>query len=156
LAWGLKRDVSDHCPIIVKYDGHDWGPKPFRFNNFWLDNKAFPKVVEDAWNSFQVSGWKGHVIKEKLKLLKGVIRTWNKEVYGNVDHKIEMVMEDIEVLELKCENEGLEEAELLVRKEKFDNLWMLLKSKDRMKFQKLREGDANSKFFHACVKSRKR
>jgi endonuclease/exonuclease/phosphatase family metal-dependent hydrolase len=31
--WGLKRDVSDHCPILVKYDGFDWGPKPFRFNN---------------------------------------------------------------------------------------------------------------------------
>jgi endonuclease/exonuclease/phosphatase family metal-dependent hydrolase len=32
--WGLKRDVSDHSPILLKYDGHDWGPKPFRFNYF--------------------------------------------------------------------------------------------------------------------------
>jgi hypothetical protein len=47
-----------------------------------------------------------------LKLLKGILRTWNKEVYGNVDYKIEKITEDIEVLELKCENEGLEEAEL--------------------------------------------
>jgi exonuclease III len=159
--WGLKRDVSDHCPIIVKYDGNDWGPKPFRFNNFWLNNKAFPKVVEEAWNSFQVSGSKGYVLKEKLKLLKGTIRQWNKDVYGKVDHKIEMITEEIETLELKCEFDGLEEADLLLRKEKFDNLWMLLKSKDCMEFQKsrsrwLREGDANSRFFHACVKSRKR
>ncbi|KAK2406570.1 hypothetical protein QL285_042285 [Trifolium repens] len=43
--WGLKRDVSDHCPLIVRYEGYDWGPKPFRFNNFWLKNKDFPKVV---------------------------------------------------------------------------------------------------------------
>ncbi|WJX66218.1 hypothetical protein P8452_50797 [Trifolium repens] len=159
--WGLKRDVSDHCPLIVKYDGHDWGPKPFRFNNFWLNNKAFPKLVEEAWNSFQVCGSKGFVLKEKLKLLKGTIRQWNKDIYGNVDHKIEKITEDIETLELKCENVGLEEAELLARKEKFDILWMLLKSKDSMEFQKsrsrwLREGDANSRFFHACVKSRKR
>ncbi|MCI04221.1 transposon TX1 putative protein, partial [Trifolium medium] len=159
--WGLKRDVSDHCPLIVKYDGHDWGPKPFRFNNFWLNNKSFPKVVEDAWNSFNVSGRKGYVLKEKLKLLKGTSRLWNREVYGNVDHKIEKVTGEIEVLELKCENVGLDEADLLERKEKFDYLWMLLKSKESMEFQKsrsrwLREGDANTGFFHACVKSRKR
>jgi hypothetical protein len=64
-------------------------------------------------------------------------------------------------LELKCENEGLDEAELLVRKEKFNILWMLLKSKDSMEFQKsrsrwLKEGDVNSSFFLACVKCRKK
>jgi hypothetical protein len=42
--WGQKRDVSDHYPILTKYDGYDWGPKPFRFNNYWLLNKAFPKI----------------------------------------------------------------------------------------------------------------
>jgi hypothetical protein len=23
--WGLKRDVSDHCPLVVKYEGYHWG-----------------------------------------------------------------------------------------------------------------------------------
>jgi exonuclease III len=77
--WGLKRDVSDHCPLIVKYDGHDWGPKPFRFNNHWLNNKDFPKLVEKEWASFKVEGRKGYALKEKLKMLKGALRKWNKE-----------------------------------------------------------------------------
>ncbi|KAL8557528.1 hypothetical protein ACS0TY_004824 [Phlomoides rotata] len=27
---GLKRSISDHCPIILEDIGKDWGPKPFR------------------------------------------------------------------------------------------------------------------------------
>jgi hypothetical protein len=73
--WGLKRDVSDHCPLIVKYEGYDWGPKPFRFNNHWLKNKEFSKVVEAEWNSYQVKGWMGYVLKEKFKRLKGALRS---------------------------------------------------------------------------------
>ena len=27
--WVLPRDVSDHCPLILKVGGWDWGPNPF-------------------------------------------------------------------------------------------------------------------------------
>lgn len=27
------RDISDHCPIWIITDNHNWGPKPFKFNN---------------------------------------------------------------------------------------------------------------------------
>jgi hypothetical protein len=124
--WALKRDVSDHCPIILKYDGYDWGPKPFRFNNHWLLNKDLPNLVEAEWNSYQVCGWMGFVLKEKLKRLKGALRKWNKEVYGSVDSKIADLMEGIEVLDLKGESGGLSEVELLLRKAKFSQLWLLL------------------------------
>ncbi|GAU47706.1 hypothetical protein TSUD_177110 [Trifolium subterraneum] len=159
--WRLKRDVSDHCPLIVRYDGYDWEPKPFRFNNHWLKNKEFFKVVATEWESYQVNGWKGFVLHEKFKQLKGALRAWNREVYGSVDTKIEELIAGIELLDLKGEGVGLVEEEVWLRNSKFNQLWMLLKSKDSMEFQKsrsrwLKEGDANTGFFHACVKNRKR
>jgi hypothetical protein len=73
-VWALERDVSDHCPLIIKYNNVDWGPKPFRFNNYWLHNSDFNEVVVNAWNSQNISGWMGFVLKERLKGLKGVIK----------------------------------------------------------------------------------
>lgn len=49
--WALNRDVSDHCPIILKMDSQNWGPKPFRFINCWLEHKGFKKMVEEIWRS---------------------------------------------------------------------------------------------------------
>jgi hypothetical protein len=56
--WILPRTISDHCPLVLKYGNSDWGPKPFRFNNFWLENKSFRKLVEEVWRSYRGKvGW---------------------------------------------------------------------------------------------------
>jgi hypothetical protein len=57
VLWVFPRDVSDHCPLLLKYCHDDWVPKPFRFNNFWLENKKFVEVVESIWGSQRVEGW---------------------------------------------------------------------------------------------------
>jgi len=64
--WVLPDDISDHCPLVLKIDGWDWGPRPFRFNNFWLENNKFKGVVEGIWRSCNSSGWMSFVLKEKL------------------------------------------------------------------------------------------
>ena len=63
--WMLPRDVSDHCLLVLKLRGWDWGPRPFRFNNFVLENKKFKGVVEDWWRNRNSSGWMSFVLKEK-------------------------------------------------------------------------------------------
>jgi hypothetical protein len=60
-VWVAARDVSDHCLIILRYNNDDWGAKPFRFNNYWLQNKnskrwllmhGILKIVVVGWDMF--------------------------------------------------------------------------------------------------------
>jgi hypothetical protein len=39
--WVLPRSISDHCPLVVRYNCVYWGARPFRFNNHWLLHKEF-------------------------------------------------------------------------------------------------------------------
>jgi hypothetical protein len=80
--WVMPRDVSDLCPLILKRNGFDWGPRPFRFNNVWLEHHDFSKMVDVVWKGQNVVGWMGHILKEKLKGLKAYLIDWNKKEFG--------------------------------------------------------------------------
>lgn len=86
--WVGDRDVSDHCPIILKGYNSNWGLKPFRFNNCWLQNAEFKTFVESFWANSQAVGRNIYCFKEKLKKLKERIKIWSVEVFGNLDAKI--------------------------------------------------------------------
>jgi hypothetical protein len=126
-AWVVPRDVSDHCPIILHYDLADWGPKPFRFNNFWLKNKKFKELVVDTWGSQNFTGWMGYILKDRLKGLKNVIKGWNAEVYGRPTERKKCLVDQILALDLKSELTGLSGEEVVVRRRLFDELWWCLK-----------------------------
>ncbi|WJX66076.1 hypothetical protein P8452_50669 [Trifolium repens] len=155
------RDVSDHCPIILRYDVADWGPKPFRFNNFWLKDKRFKDLVVNTWTSQDFTGWMGYILKDRLKGLKEVIKSWNGEMYGRPVERKKSLIDQIKVLDLKSELVGITGEEVEVRRKLFEELWVVLKSIDASTFQRsrsrwLREGDANTKYFHSQVKARGR
>ncbi|XP_058783264.1 uncharacterized protein LOC131657935 [Vicia villosa] len=101
------RDVSDHCPIWVKSDKVNWGPKPFRFNNEWFTLESFMTFVEEEWKSMKIEGRGDFVLKEKLRLLKDKLKWWNKEVFG----RIELEMED-GVQEMNLADEMLMEDDI--------------------------------------------
>jgi hypothetical protein len=160
-VWVLMRDVADHCPLVLKYSSSDWGPKPFRFNNFWLQHRDFKELVSNAWEEVEVSGWMSFVLKEKLKRLKVAIMEWNGATFRGSEREKQNLIDEISALDLKSETLGLVDDEVVRRKKLFDDLWHILKSIDAMTFQRsrskwLKEEDTNSKFFHICINSRQR
>ena len=43
----LRREVSNHCALVIKSVEKDWGPKPFRSIDAWLLERGFNRMVKD-------------------------------------------------------------------------------------------------------------
>jgi hypothetical protein len=118
-------------------------------------------MVEGYWNSLNMEGWMGYILKEKLKFLKTHIREWSKVEYGNMDDNIRSLVSSIREKDLRGEQGLLTSSEVEERKKLFGDWWRILKSKDVLMAQRsrvkwLKDGDTNSKYFHGCLKARER
>ncbi|GAU42670.1 hypothetical protein TSUD_106440 [Trifolium subterraneum] len=72
------RDISDDCPIWLMCSNINWGPKPFTFNNCWLEHPKFFEFVKETWENMDIRGKKAFIIKEKLKGLTEALKAWLK------------------------------------------------------------------------------
>ena len=81
-------------PLLLATEKIDWGPKPFRYLNTWFSHPQFKKMVEGKWKSMGNTDF-----AEKLKSLKGPLRKWNSEVFGDIDHTISKLEEELAVVD---------------------------------------------------------
>ncbi|GKU94128.1 hypothetical protein SLEP1_g7656 [Rubroshorea leprosula] len=103
--WGLNRIVFDHCPILLKQQEVDWGPKPFKFFDTWLEQEGCRELIKETWSKVDIQGWAGYRIKEKLKMTKEALRKWSKEFVPETDRKINNATTEIAQIDLKGEAE---------------------------------------------------
>ncbi|GJY48443.1 reverse transcriptase domain, reverse transcriptase zinc-binding domain protein [Tanacetum coccineum] len=69
----LDRKLSDHCPMVIKDVELDFGPKPFRIFNVWMEEPDFISVIEEAWRKDVRSSRPDCVFRDRLKTSRQVL-----------------------------------------------------------------------------------
>ncbi|PNX69688.1 cysteine-rich receptor-like protein kinase, partial [Trifolium pratense] len=167
LAWpncrqvARMRGLSDHCPLVLSANEEDWGPRPSRMLKCWKDIPGYHLFVREKWNSFQIEGWGGYMLKEKFKMIKASLREWHKAHTQNLPGRIETLKGRLSALDEKGEGDDLSEEELVELHEVSSDIHSLSRLHASISWQQsrslwLKEGDANSKFFHSVLAGRRR
>ncbi|XP_071727561.1 uncharacterized protein [Rutidosis leptorrhynchoides] len=146
----LERNLFDHCPIMLKDEDKNFGPKPFKIFDMWFNDEDVEWVISEAWNSnVRYIDRKDCVFRNKLRNVKHVLKEWSRNKYSQIDAKIDELKNNALQLELKAESVTLSDSKLddwrSTRKNLFDKERVkaeMLKQKARTKW--ILEGDENT------------
>ncbi|VFQ94511.1 unnamed protein product [Cuscuta campestris] len=84
----LSKTSSDHKPVLLICSKAPLGgPKPFRFLDAWLNHPTFLKMVSNYWDKTSNHGGMAGLVM-KLKGLKGQMKEWNSNTFGNIINKL--------------------------------------------------------------------
>ncbi|KAF9615242.1 hypothetical protein IFM89_022504 [Coptis chinensis] len=121
----------------------------------WCTHPTFRDTVSESWQ-IPIQGNSIFILTQKLKRLKGVLKEWNKDIFGNIKVKVEEETKKLEQMQDQFEKGNVTEeftmhmvdqenqVELLLQQEK-----MFWKQKSRTKWDN--DNDRSTKFFHAMA-----
>ncbi|XP_071686943.1 uncharacterized protein [Rutidosis leptorrhynchoides] len=109
----MDRHLSDHCAIILKDEERNFGPKPFKVFDAWLDDEEVNKIIQEAWEKeIMIIDRKDCVFRNRLKNVKNAIKEWSSIKLDILEVEIESHISEAKILELKAEVTTLNEIEL--------------------------------------------
>jgi len=122
---------------------------------------GYRQFVKEKWNSLNVDGWGGFVLKEKLKLLKSALKEWHSVHVQNILGRIASLKTRLSDLDDKAEEDDFTVEEVEELRGVSHDLHSLSRVNTSISWQQscllwLREGDANSKYFHSMLANRRR
>ena len=91
----LPRPVSDHFSILLDAGGISRGPAAFRFEIMRLKVVGFKELVKNWWHSLSFNDTYSFILASKLKALKALLKSWNRDVFGRVEANKRKVLQRI-------------------------------------------------------------
>jgi hypothetical protein len=154
-------NVSDHCPLILGLKLQTKGKRRFHFESFWAKVPGFLEVVQPNWEAHVQSTSAVERLFLKLQRLSKDLQKWGQRKVGNIKLHIEMAKEIIHRLEIARDSRDLSNREEWLKKKLKLHL-LGLASLERTiarlhsRILYLKEGDANTFFFHHQARFRKK
>lgn len=144
----LNRKNSDHKPLVLKSEEVNWGPKPFKLFNCWLEDKAFLSYVNLSCEDQSLQN-----LGSKLKRVKDCANHWSESVFGNLNERIALKEKEQEEVD-KANKEGAVRAKIK------EDLYDLYQIQSSMLCQKARmnwmlKWERNTSFFHKAIARRR-
>ena len=124
----LPRPVSNHFPILLDNDDVRMGPSPFRFELMWLKYEGFKEILKGWWQNLHFYDSFSFILSAKLKALKGILKAWNREVFGKVETNKEDALRRVSFWDDREKERGLvlEEVEDRAKARADFKSWALL------------------------------
>jgi mannosylglycoprotein endo-beta-mannosidase len=154
----LAKKGSDHLPFVVHICIDIPKAKIFRFENYWVDLPGFKECVTQSWERGSAKAYSSAVIADKLKGLRHELKKWHLSL-ARLKGLIQNCNKVIVILDTLEEERPLYREEFNFRQivklhlEDFllaeCNYW-----KKRCTIRWIKQGEDNTRFFHAMATER--
>ncbi|XP_071704705.1 uncharacterized protein [Rutidosis leptorrhynchoides] len=107
----LDRNLSDHCPLVLRDKVIDYRPKPFKVFDEWFNCEYIDKVIAGAWEQ-PIRGTRlDCIFRDRLKNVKLALKEWSKANFNGLDSVIKELQKEALCWELKAKSNVLSESD---------------------------------------------